>query len=63
MNFPDIFSKYHFRLVIMIVGILSLLYLIMNLFVIGGDAFVYNLNTLLISPLAMITSVSASLFE
>jgi hypothetical protein len=59
MKRPYIFSKHKFRVAISIAGFLGLLYLIVNIFFNGGDEFVYKLNSLLVSPLARITTVSA----
>jgi hypothetical protein len=39
---------------------LQLLYLSINIFLIGGDEFVYDLNSFLVSPLAIMTSILAA---
>ena len=50
-----------FRSAFILVGGVGLLYLLLNLFTIGGDEFVYNLNSILVSPLAIITAAAAAM--
>lgn len=61
MNLSPIFNNRQFRTVTMIVAVLTLLYLTVNIFVLGGDELVYNLNSFLVSPLAILTSLMAAL--
>jgi hypothetical protein len=56
MNLTQSFSNRQIRAAYISVGILGLFYLVLNLFVIGGDEFIYRLNTLLVIPLSIITS-------
>ena len=60
MNFPQLFSNRKFRKASILTGVLGLLYFVINLFVLGGDEFVYNLNSLLVSPLSILTAVMAA---
>ena len=60
MNLPLIFSYRQFRTASTVAGFLGLLYLILNIFVLGGDEFIRNLNSFIVSPLAILTAVMAA---
>jgi hypothetical protein len=62
MSMPKALSNNRqFQTVTVITSILILFYLVVNLLVIGGDTFVYQLNTFLVSPLSILTSGMALL--
>ena len=61
MILPKIFSNRQLQTVTVITGMLVLFYFLINLLVIGGDTFVYQLNTFLVSPLSILTSGMALL--
>ncbi len=56
-----IFSNKWYRGSAILAGILVLVYVLINLFVIGGDGFVINLNNLVAPLLAILTTVFAAL--
>jgi hypothetical protein len=60
VNTPGIFSDRWFRLAAILTLVAGLVYVATNLFIWGGDEFVYGLNSFLVSPLAIITSIMAS---
>jgi len=55
------FPHQRFQTEFVIGAVLGLFYLIVNILVIGGDEFVFNLNSFLVSPLAILTVVSAAM--
>jgi hypothetical protein len=55
MNLPSIVLNKQFKIAALITGVLSAVYILINTFVIGGDAFVIGLNNYLAVPLALIT--------
>ena len=57
MNLPSIVSNKQFKVAALVMGALSAVYILINAFVIGGDAFVYNLNNNLTVPLALLMVV------
>jgi hypothetical protein len=57
MNLPSIVSNKQFKIAALVTGVLSAIYILINIFVIGGDAFVIGLNNNLTVPLAIITLV------
>jgi hypothetical protein len=59
MNLPHIFSNRQFKGMTIAVVIVILVLVTINIFVIGGDLFVYTFNSSLNSPLAIIIAVSA----
>jgi hypothetical protein len=61
MSLPKLLSNRQFQEVTAAAGISALIYLIINLFVIGGDEFVFQLNSFLVSPLSIVTVVMAML--
>lgn len=61
MILPKIFSNRQLQTVTVITGMLVLFYFLINLLVIGGDTFVYQLNAFLVSPLSILTSGMALL--
>jgi len=54
MNAPNVFSYRQFKVVFISAALFSLAYLVINIFVIGGDRFVFNLNNNLTLPLPLI---------
>lgn len=56
-----ILSNQRYKTAAIVAGILVLVYVVINLFVIGGDGFVINLNNLAAPLLAIITTVFAAL--
>jgi hypothetical protein len=60
MTLPNIFSNRQFKRIAIAVAIFFLVVLLINVFVIGGGAFVFTFNGILNSPLAIITAVSAA---
>ena len=56
---PTIFSNKLFKRAAMIAGLLVLAYVLANLFVIGGDGFIFTLNNLIAPFLAIITTIFA----
>ena len=60
MKLPPIFSNRQVSAVFLTAVGLELFYLVANIFVLGGDSFIYNLNSFLVSPLAIITSIQAA---
>jgi hypothetical protein len=61
MNLPDIFTNRQIRAAVIFAGILALLNLIINVLVLGGDAFVQRLNSNMVSPLSILTAAMAVL--
>ena len=59
MGNSDIFSNQRFKTAAILPGGLSLVYVLITLFVIGGDGFVYSLNNNISIPLAIITTLFA----
>jgi hypothetical protein len=57
MNLPAIFSNNQFKVAALITGALSTVYILINAFVIGGDAFIIGLNNSLAVPLAIVTLI------
>lgn len=57
MNLPLIVSNKQFKIAALIMGALSAVYILMNAFVIGGDAFIFNLNNYMTVPPVIITVV------
>jgi spermidine/putrescine transport system substrate-binding protein len=60
MTLPAIFSNGRFRSVVAVIVILGALYAIINIFVLGGDDFVFKLNSFIVSPLAAVTAILAT---
>jgi hypothetical protein len=56
---PQIFSDRQFKRIVVTIAIVFLVYITINIFLIGGDSFVYNFNSLINPPLAIINVVSA----
>lgn len=54
-----VFSNQRYRMAAIIAGLLVVLYVLINLFVIGGDGFVINLNNLIAPLLAIVTTIFA----
>jgi hypothetical protein len=54
-----IFSNQRYKMAAIVAGILVLAYVLVNLFVIGGDGFIITLNNLVAPLLAIITTISA----
>jgi hypothetical protein len=50
-------SHQKFQKSALVTGFLVLVYLVINLFVLGGDDFVYQLNSFMVIPLSILTSV------
>jgi len=59
MDINGIFENRRFKRLVLITAAFTVLYLLINLFVIGGDALVISLNDKLAIPLALVTSLSA----
>jgi hypothetical protein len=55
MELSGIFSNQRYKAATIVAGILTLIYILINLFVIGGDKFVYRLNSSITSLLATLT--------
>ncbi|HEX5810136.1 MAG TPA: hypothetical protein VFY25_15815 [Anaerolineales bacterium] len=60
MTVPALFSNGRFRTVVAVIIILGALYAIINVFVLGGDDFVFKLNSFIVSPLAALTAILAT---
>lgn len=60
MSLPRVLSERRFKRVAIAVATLTLVLLVINVFVIGGDAFVYTVNSSLNAPLALIVVISAA---
>jgi len=56
-----IYSNRRYRTAVIVAGIFVLVYVLVNIFVIGGDGFVINLNNLAAPLLAIITTIFAVL--
>jgi len=56
---PHIFSNRQFKKIAIAIAMAFLVYMIINIFLIGGDAFVFNFNSLVNPLLAIINVVSA----
>ena len=54
-----IFSNQRYKMAAIVAGILVLAYVLVNLFVIGGDGFIITLNNLVAPLLTIITTISA----
>jgi len=59
MNLPNILSNRQFKGVAIAVAIFTLALVVINILVVGGDLFIYNLNSGLNAPLAIIITISA----
>lgn len=59
MEIPQIFSDPRFKKTTIITAAIALIYILINLFVVGGDQFLFNLNNSLNLPLAVINSIAA----
>ena len=59
MELSGISSDQRYKAATIVAGILTLIYLLINLFVIGGDNFVYSLNNNITIPLVIITTLFA----
>jgi hypothetical protein len=59
METSSIFSNQRYRTATILAGIFTLAYVFINLFVIGGDDFVYSLNNNVTIPLSIITTLFA----
>ena len=55
-----IFSDRQFRLVAILVATLTLVLILINLFLIGGDAFVFSFNSAINAPMAIVITISAA---
>lgn len=60
MTVPALFSNARFRTVVAVIFILGALYAIINIFVLGGDDFVFKLNSFMVSPLAALAAILAT---
>lgn len=60
MNLPHIFSNRQFKWVAGAAMVVALIIAIINIFAIGGDAFIYALNSSLSFPLALINVIAAA---
>ncbi len=60
MHLPHIFSNSHFKRATIAVAIFILILLAINVFLIGGDAFVRSFNSIPDAPLAIIVTLSAA---
>lgn len=58
MNLPPVFSNRRFRWMAVAVAATALIMITINVFVIGGDQFVYTLNSSINSPLAALVAIS-----
>jgi hypothetical protein len=61
MHVSDIFSNRQFRGAAIFVGVFTLILLLINLFLIGGDFFVFSFNSSINAPLAIIITIAAGL--
>lgn len=59
MKLPNIFLNRHFKAMAIAVAVAIFVLVIFNIFVIGGDVFIYTFNSSLNSPLAIIITISA----
>ena len=62
VKLPHIFSDRQFRIAAIIVASVALIILAINIFLIGGDAFVFSFNSAINAPLAIIITISAASF-
>lgn len=60
MDLPDIFADRQFKRAAIAVAALTLILLIINIFHIGEDAFIYTFNSFPDAPLAIIVTISAA---
>jgi hypothetical protein len=60
MNLPDIFSDRQFKWAAIAVAALLLILLTVNIFLIGGDAFIHTFNSLPDAPFAIIVTIFAA---
>ena len=61
MKMPKIFMNRQFRWVAIAIVIFMLVLTFINVFIVGGDAFIYNLNSSVDPPLSILVTVSAAL--
>lgn len=59
MKLPDIFANRHFKWVAILIAIIALFFFVMNVFIIGGDSFIYLLNSSSNVPLMVCVTLSA----
>jgi hypothetical protein len=59
MKLPDVLSNRQYNTAVILAGASIIGYLLINLFVVGGDDFVYSLNNNIAIPLAIITTLFA----
>lgn len=59
MKLPRIFSNHQFRWVAVAVAVAILAFVFINIFVVGGDLFLFTFNSSLNSPLAIIITIAA----
>ena len=59
MNLPNIFSDRRFKGMAIAVAMVFLVLVILNIFIIGGDLFIYTVNSSVNFPLAIIVTISA----
>lgn len=56
---PSLFSKAVFEQLARLAGVFSVVFILINLFVIGGDAFVINMSVILPIPLSILTTITS----
>jgi hypothetical protein len=56
---PQIFSDRQYKIIAIVIAIVFLVYITINIFLIGGDSFIFNFNSLINPPLAIINVLSA----
>ena len=56
---PSVFSRRIFERIAWLAGVLSVVFILVNLFVIGGDAFVISISDILPIPLSILTTISS----
>jgi len=59
MNLPNIFSDRRFKGMAVAVAIVFLVLIILNIFIVGGDMFIYTVNSSINFPLAILVTISA----
>ena len=59
VKLPPIFSNRQFKQGAIVIASIVVIYIIINAFVIGGDAFIFSLNSSISAPLAVLNAILA----
>jgi hypothetical protein len=60
MVLPQIFSNRQLKTITITIVVFTLVYLIINIFIIGGDFFVFSIDSSVNAPLAIINAITAA---